>query len=81
MVRRRLLDAALEVFAERGFDTAKLDQIAAAASLSKDAIYSNFASKDDLFYAMMAEQVSVRVASANRAVHHCCRRRPTSEPS
>src|SRR5664279_3586021 len=63
VVRRRLLDAALEVFAEHGFDTANLDQVAAAAGLTKGAIYSNFTSKDDLFYAMMAEQVLARVES------------------
>ena len=53
-VRRRLLDAALEVFAERGYASANLDQVAAAAGLTKGAIYSNFASKDDLFFAMSA---------------------------
>src|SRR5271165_1914031 len=63
VVRRRLLDAALDVFAEHGFDTANLDQVAAAAGLTKGAIYSNFASKDDLFYAMMAEQVLAQVES------------------
>jgi len=68
VVRRRLLDAALEVFAERGFDTANLDQVAAAAGLSKGAIYSNFTSKDDLFYAMMTEQVLLRVASVRSAL-------------
>jgi AcrR family transcriptional regulator len=66
-VRRRLLDAALEVFAERGFAGASLDQIAEAAGLTKGAIYSNFASKDDLFFAMMHEQVLDRV-EALRAV-------------
>lgn len=68
VVRRRLLDAALEVFAERGFDTANLDQVAAAAGLSKGAIYSNFTSKDELFYAMMSEQVLVRVESVRTAL-------------
>jgi len=62
-VRRRLLDAALEVFAEHGFDTANLDQVAEAAGLTKGAIYSNFTGKDDLFYAMMTEQVLARVES------------------
>ena len=62
-VRRRLLDAALEVFAEHGFDTANLDQVAAAAGLTKGAIYSNFTGKDDLFFAMMTEQVLARVES------------------
>jgi len=63
VVRRRLLDAALEVFAEHGFDTANLDQVAAVAGLTKGAIYSNFTGKDELFYAMMSEQVLARVES------------------
>src|SRR5271166_2771766 len=68
VVRRRLLDAALEVFAEHGFETANLDQVAAAAGLTKGAIYSNFTGKDDLFYAMMAEQVLARVKSIRTAL-------------
>jgi AcrR family transcriptional regulator len=60
-VRRRLLDAALEVFAERGFAGASLDQVAAVAGLTKGAIYSNFASKDDLFFAMMRDQALNRL--------------------
>jgi AcrR family transcriptional regulator len=60
-VRRRLLDAALEVFAEYGFASANLDQVAAAAGLTKGAIYSNFTSKDDLFFAMMKDQALNRV--------------------
>jgi len=70
-VRRRLLDAALPVFASHGFGAATLDQVAEAAGLTKGAIYSNFASKDDLFYAMMNDQVlhraeAVRTALASR---------------
>src|SRR5664280_21499 len=68
VVRRRLLDAALEVFAEHGFDTTNLDQVAAAAGLTKGAIYSNFTGKDDLFYAMMTEQVLARVESIRSAL-------------
>ena len=60
-VRRRLLDAALQVFAERGFAGASLDEVAAAAGLTKGAIYSNFASKDDLFFAMMSDQALSRI--------------------
>jgi AcrR family transcriptional regulator len=64
-VRRRLLDAALSVFASRGFDSATLDQVAEAAGLTKGAIYSNFASKDELFFAMMNDQ-ALRRAEAVR---------------
>jgi len=67
-VRRRLLAAALAAFAEHGFESANLDQIAEAAGLTKGAIYSNFTGKDDLFYAMMAEQILVRVASIRTAL-------------
>jgi AcrR family transcriptional regulator len=65
-VRRRLLDSALGVFAERGFAGASLDEVAAAAGLTKGAIYSNFASKDELFFAMMSDQVqsSIRIIAS-----------------
>lgn len=66
-VRRRLLDAALRVFAEFGFESASVDQVATAAGLTKGAVYSNFAGKDDLFFAMMSDQIVSRV-DAVRAV-------------
>jgi len=44
------------VFAEFGFENASLDQVAATAGLTKGAVYSNFAGKDDLFFAMMNDQ-------------------------
>jgi AcrR family transcriptional regulator len=67
-VRRRLLDAAPAVFAEQGFAGASLDQVAEAAGLTKGAIYSNFASKDDLFFAMMKDQVMNRIEAVRTAL-------------
>jgi len=67
-VRRRLLDAALEVFAEHGYANARLDQVAATAGLTKGAIYSNFASKDEIFFAMLDQQVLARVAAVRSAL-------------
>jgi AcrR family transcriptional regulator len=55
--RRRLLDAATEVFARRGFAATSLDDIADEAGFSKGAVYSNFASKEDLFLAVLDEHV------------------------
>jgi AcrR family transcriptional regulator len=49
--RSLLLDAAEEVFAEKGFIPATLDDIAKAAGYSKGAIYKYFATKEDLFLA------------------------------
>jgi AcrR family transcriptional regulator len=67
-VRRRLLDAALVVFAERGFADARLDDVAAAAGLTKGAIYSNFAGKDEVFFAMLDDQVRRRVDVVHAAL-------------
>ena len=50
--RSLLLDAAEEVFAEKGFIPATLDDIAHAAGYTKGAIYKHFATKEDLFLAV-----------------------------
>jgi AcrR family transcriptional regulator len=50
--RSLLLDAAEEVFAEKGFTPATLDDIAHTAGYTKGAIYKHFATKEDLFLAV-----------------------------
>jgi AcrR family transcriptional regulator len=50
--RSLLLNAAEEVFAERGFTPASVDDIARAAGYTKGAIYKHFATKEDLFLAV-----------------------------
>jgi AcrR family transcriptional regulator len=50
--RRRLIDAAAHVVAERGFHGASVDLIAAKAGLSIGALYSSFNSKDDVLFAV-----------------------------
>jgi AcrR family transcriptional regulator len=67
-VRARVLAAAAAVFAERGLAAASLDQVAAAAGFTKGAVYSSFASKDELFLALMADQGARRVAAVEAAL-------------
>jgi AcrR family transcriptional regulator len=67
-VRTRILDAAAAVVAERGLAAATLDQVAAAAGFTKGAVYSNFASKDELFLALLETQVADRVAGVERTL-------------
>ncbi len=50
--REHLLAAAAEVFAQRGFHGASLDEVAAVAGFTKGAVYSNFKNKEDLFLAL-----------------------------
>ena len=68
MTRAHLLAAAADVFAERGYHAATLDQIADAAGFSKGAVYSNFASKDDLFLALIQERSEDMVREYGRLV-------------
>jgi AcrR family transcriptional regulator len=58
--RDQLLSAALEAVAERGFDSCTVDEIAERAGYSKGAFYWHFASKDDLFLALIEEVVDRR---------------------
>ncbi|HEX6752531.1 MAG TPA: helix-turn-helix domain-containing protein [Solirubrobacterales bacterium] len=55
--RSRLIDAAAVVFAERGFRSATVDDVVAAAGLSKGTFYWNFSSKEDLFLTLLEERV------------------------
>jgi AcrR family transcriptional regulator len=56
--RARLLEAAGQVFARRGFQAATLDEVAEAAGYTKGAVYSNFASKDELVLALLDEHLA-----------------------
>src|ERR1700750_2467546 len=51
--RERLLRAAADVFAERGYDGTRVADIAAAAGGSHGALYAHFASKADLLVAAL----------------------------
>ena len=53
--RRRLVECAIEVFAERGYHAATLNEIAARAGLTTGAVYSTFGSKKALLVAACSE--------------------------
>ena len=49
--REKILDAAMEVFAQAGYRRASMDQVAEAAGLTRQAVYHYFSSKTELFRA------------------------------
>ena len=63
-VRQRLVSAAAEVFAEEGFDRARVQDIARRAGLSTGAIYGNFRDKSQL----LAEAVDSGMDEVVRAM-------------
>jgi AcrR family transcriptional regulator len=57
--RRRILDAALAEFHDRGYEGTSLQAVAKRARLTKGAIYWSFRDKQDLFLALVHEQLDV----------------------
>jgi AcrR family transcriptional regulator len=62
-----IVAAALEVFGERGFAAARLEDIAGRAGVSKAALYLYFPTKHDLFRAVVAEAVAPNMAGVAAA--------------
>lgn len=53
--RETILNAAVQVFIEEGFDNASMDRIAERANASKRTVYNHFASKDTLIHAVISK--------------------------
>jgi TetR/AcrR family transcriptional regulator len=53
-----LLDAALDLFVEKGFSAARVDEVAARAGVSKGTLFLYFQSKEDLFKAVVRENIA-----------------------
>ena len=66
--RERLLDAAAEVFARKGYGAASVEEIAESAGYSVGAVYSNFHGKEQLFSELMAERAAGRVEAIVEAM-------------
>jgi AcrR family transcriptional regulator len=58
-----IVSAALDVFGDKGFAAARLDDIAAQAGVSKGALYLYFETKEALFRAVVHEMVAPNVAA------------------
>ncbi|MFC0038110.1 TetR/AcrR family transcriptional regulator [Actinomadura rayongensis] len=71
--RTALLAAAGRLWAEHGIHGASLDDIAAAAGLTKGAVYSNFTGKTDLVLALMERCTDASATALRNALPLCAR--------
>lgn len=62
--RQRILDAALEVFSEKGFHVATMDEVADQAGLGKGTLYRYFANKETLFNELVRQRLEELEAKA-----------------
>lgn len=66
--RRLLIAAAREVFVEHGIRDAPVELICQRAGFSRGAFYSNFATKEELFLALLREETRKRVERVRTAL-------------
>ena len=60
-----LLDAALDLFVEKGFAATRAEEVAARAGVSKGTLFLYFQSKEELFKAVVRENISGRFTEWN----------------
>ena len=66
--REALISAAERLFVGRGFHATSVDEIALEAGYTKGAVYSNFESKEDLFFAVYERRTERGVEVAERVI-------------
>ena len=63
-----IVEAAMAVFAERGFAAAKLDEIARRAGVSKGALYLYFETKEEIFRAVVDQAIAPNMQAVRAMV-------------
>ncbi|WP_243521536.1 TetR/AcrR family transcriptional regulator [Bacillus pseudomycoides] len=66
--RQLLLESAFETFAKLGFYGASVDKIAEHAGFSKGAVYAHFHTKEDLFLAIVEQQMTSYVQDIRQVI-------------
>jgi AcrR family transcriptional regulator len=63
-----LLDAALELFVEKGFASTRAEEVAQRAGVSKGTLYLYYPSKEELFKAVIVRNLTSRIADTAQQV-------------
>jgi len=74
--RAAILDAALLVFADRGYHASSIDDIARGGGISKALIYEHFASKQDLYAVLLEQHAGVLFSALSEAISEAGRSAP-----
>jgi AcrR family transcriptional regulator len=70
LTRRRILEAAYKEFRRRGFARVNVDEIAAAARVTKRTLYAHFRSKDELLAAAFEAQIDLATTAKRDLVDY-----------
>ncbi len=66
--RRQILDAAVSVFARKGYFTARISDIAASAGVADGTIYLYFKNKEDIIASVFAQVIEIHMARAKAEI-------------
>jgi TetR/AcrR family transcriptional regulator, cholesterol catabolism regulator len=66
--RHDILHAAAQLFRERGYDAASMNDLAAALNLSKGALYHHFQSKDEILFHIMQHAMEITEEQVKKPV-------------
>ncbi len=77
--RKQLLRVAIEVFARNGFSGTKTRDIAAAAGISEAILFRHFATKEDLYHAILDEKENEGCINDMSLMEDAMRRRDDAE--
>lgn len=66
--RRRILEAAIEVFAEKGYHETAVDDIVRASDTSKGAVYFHFPNKQGIFLVLVDELTKILAQRVERSI-------------
>ena len=67
---QELLGAALELFVEKGFSATRSDEVAQRAGVSKGTLYLYFPSKEELFKAVVRNNIAALIAEGQQIADH-----------
>src|SRR5688500_13032654 len=65
---QELLEAALALFVEKGFAATRAEEVAQRAGVSKGTLYLYYPSKEELFKAVVRQNLSARIADTAQQV-------------
>jgi AcrR family transcriptional regulator len=67
-----LLEAALDLFVEKGYAATRVDEVAARAGVSKGTLFLYFASKEELFKAVVRHSIAGRFGEWSEELDNYC---------
>ena len=57
--KRKIFNAAIELFSEKGYDNATVDDITAIAGVAKGSLYYHFSKKEEIFDMLLEEGIEL----------------------